>query len=79
MGMRDRLDELARSHRRPVTIIGWSLGGIFSRELARERPEAVWQVITLGSPFRLTRHGQTRARGCAIFTPGRWPAPPRTP
>jgi len=62
MGMRDRLDELARSHRRPVTIIGWSLGGIFSRELARERPEAVRQVITLGSPFRLTRYGPTRAR-----------------
>jgi pimeloyl-ACP methyl ester carboxylesterase len=62
LGMRDRLDELAHSHRRPVTIIGWSLGGIFSRELARERPEAVRQVITLGSPFRLTRHGPTRAR-----------------
>src|ERR1700684_3281063 len=31
----------------PVSIIGWSLGGVFARELARNRPEPVRQVITL--------------------------------
>lgn len=34
-----------------VTIIGWSLGGVFGRHAARQHPEMVRQVITLGSPF----------------------------
>lgn len=37
--------------RRPVLLVGWSLGGIFARELARHRPERVRAVVTLGSPF----------------------------
>ena len=36
---------------RPVLLVGWSLGGVFARELAREVPEMVRAVITLGSPF----------------------------
>ena len=39
---------------RPVSLIGWSLGGVYARELARQRPDLVRQVITLGSPFALT-------------------------
>jgi pimeloyl-ACP methyl ester carboxylesterase len=45
----------------PVSIIGWSLGGIYARELARERPQLTRQVITLGSPFALTDPRQSRA------------------
>lgn len=36
---------------RPVTLVGWSLGGIFARELAKLRPELVDKVVTLGTPF----------------------------
>jgi pimeloyl-ACP methyl ester carboxylesterase len=36
---------------RPVLVVGWSLGGIYARELAREVPEMVRAVVTLGSPF----------------------------
>ena len=36
---------------RPVLLVGWSLGGIYARELARARPERVRAVATLGSPF----------------------------
>ena len=36
---------------RPVLLVGWSLGGIFARELARARPDRVRAVVTLGSPF----------------------------
>ena len=36
---------------RKVSLVGWSLGGIFAREIARVVPHAVRQVITLGSPF----------------------------
>jgi len=39
-----------RSDHQTVTIIGWSLGGYLARELARERPDLVRQVITLGTP-----------------------------
>jgi pimeloyl-ACP methyl ester carboxylesterase len=33
-------------------VIGWSLGGIYARELARAHPERVRCVITLATPFR---------------------------
>ncbi len=50
--MRKTLAELhARSGGRKVSVIGWSLGGVYARELAREAPDAVRQVITLGSPL----------------------------
>jgi pimeloyl-ACP methyl ester carboxylesterase len=39
-----------------VTLIGHSLGGIYARELAKEIPQQVRQVITLGSPFGEGRH-----------------------
>ncbi len=39
-------------HGEKVSIIGWSLGGIYARELARLHPEMVRNVITLGSPFK---------------------------
>ena len=34
----------------PVRLVGWSLGGTLARETARERPDLVAQVITLGTP-----------------------------
>jgi hypothetical protein len=36
---------------RQVALVGWSLGGIMSREVARQFPEYVEQVITFGSPI----------------------------
>lgn len=50
-GMDARLSELAHRYRRKISLIGWSLGGVYARELARRAPEVVRQVITLGSPF----------------------------
>ena len=54
---------LAESTGRPVSLIGWSLGGIYARELARQHPEQARQVITLASPFALTDSRQSRAHG----------------
>ena len=48
------LDRLAREHGTSVSIVGWSLGGIYARRLARRAPRQVRQVISLGSPFALT-------------------------
>ncbi|CAD5108435.1 esterase/lipase family protein [Zestomonas carbonaria] len=45
------LRELHESSGRKVSIIGWSLGGLYARELARAEPDRVRQVITLGSPL----------------------------
>ena len=61
VGIRDCLRELRERYDRPVSVIGWSLGGIFARQLARETPDSIRQVITLGSPFRLARTSQSRA------------------
>ncbi|MGB8328826.1 MAG: hypothetical protein WCE62_01770 [Polyangiales bacterium] len=38
---------------RPVSLVGWSLGGVYARETARKAPDAVRCVITLGSPIQL--------------------------
>ncbi len=53
-GIHERLRQLHERHNKPVSIVGWSLGGIYARELARNNPDAVRQIVTLGSPFRLT-------------------------
>ena len=52
-GVQRRLLALHESHGRRVSIVGWSLGGVYARELARAYPEHVRTVVTLGSPFRL--------------------------
>ncbi len=44
----------ARRTGRPVSLVGWSLGGVYARELARRNAKHVRRVITLGSPFALT-------------------------
>lgn len=49
--MLDRLFELHSRYKRKVSLIGWSLGGVFARELAKVAPDAVRFVITLGSPI----------------------------
>lgn len=50
---RRRVLALRRQSGRKVSLIGWSLGGIYAREIARAHPEAVRLVITLGSPFAI--------------------------
>ena len=48
-----RLEEVKReSGSKEVSVIGWSLGGIYARELAKACPESIRQVITLGTPFK---------------------------
>jgi pimeloyl-ACP methyl ester carboxylesterase len=60
-GMTARLDDLHRATGRSISLVGWSLGGIFARELSRARPAPVRQVITLGSPFGLSDPDDSRA------------------
>lgn len=55
-GLRDRLNDLAEREGEAVSLVGWSLGGLFSHWLARADPGLVDQVITMGSP--LARDGR---------------------
>ncbi len=45
-----RVEEASQREGRPVALVGWSLGGYIAREVARDRPGCVRQVVTLGSP-----------------------------
>lgn len=46
------LERTAAERGEPISLVGWSLGGILARELARLRPDLVRRVITLGAPVR---------------------------
>ena len=47
----ERLEEIHARTRRKVSLIGWSLGGVYARDLALHAPDMVRYVMTLGSPF----------------------------
>jgi len=49
--LKTTMDSIYQKHGVKMSLIGWSLGGVYARELAKEKPELVRQVITLGSPF----------------------------
>jgi pimeloyl-ACP methyl ester carboxylesterase len=55
-GMVDLLEEMNDVHGRKVSLVGWSLGGLYARQLAKMMPERVRSVITLGSPFAGSPH-----------------------
>lgn len=46
-----RLLKLFAQTGQPVVLVGWSLGGVMARELAKLHPDKVAKVVTLGSPF----------------------------
>lgn len=52
-----RVAEIHLHTGRRLSVVGWSLGGIYAREIARRIPRAVRQVITLGSPFATAGNG----------------------
>lgn len=59
----EQVAERARATGTPVDLVGWSLGGVIAREVARRRPEAVRRVITLGTPL----HGSSFTAFAALF------------
>lgn len=80
--LRDRVARLHAQDPRPMSIVGWSLGGIYAREIARTSPEAVRAVVTLGSPFRPMpgheSHAAPLARLWGTDVPGNsWPGDDR--
>ena len=49
--MVDLVQEFNDTHGRKISLVGWSLGGLYARQLAKMMPDRVRSVITLGSPF----------------------------
>ena len=71
-----RLADLHARHGRPVVLLGWSLGGLFARELAKRQPEAVAKVITMGSPFSGSPRANNVWRAYQFITGHSVDAPP---
>lgn len=47
----EKLEEIYNLTGEKISLVGWSLGGVFARQAAKARPEIIQQIITLGSPF----------------------------
>ena len=47
----ERILAVRERYGQPVVLVGWSLGGVIARELAKRHPDAIAKVITMGSPF----------------------------
>lgn len=47
----EQVASIATTAGRPLSLVGWSLGGIYAREMAKELPDQVRCVVTLGTPF----------------------------
>jgi pimeloyl-ACP methyl ester carboxylesterase len=61
-GLPRRFAEVADQYDEPVSVVGWSFGGLLARWLAHEHPDRVRQVVCLGSPWRAEGE-RTRATG----------------
>lgn len=59
----DLVRERARATGGPLDLVGWSLGGVIAREVARRAPAAVRRVITLGTPL----HGPRFTAFASLF------------
>ncbi|PLK24782.1 alpha/beta hydrolase [Porphyrobacter sp. TH134] len=71
-----RLLELHARHGRKVVMVGWSLGGLYARELAKRQPHAVAKVISMGSPFSGSPRANNVWRAYQFITGHSVDAPP---
>lgn len=82
-GNADQLDRLctgieaaAARHSQPISLVGWSLGGLYAREAAKRVPDAVRLVITMGTPFSGDLHANNAWRAYHWITGQDVAAPP---
>jgi pimeloyl-ACP methyl ester carboxylesterase len=72
----ERLLQLHARHGRKVVLIGWSLGGLYAREIAKRQPDAVAKVISMGSPFSGSPRANNVWRAYQFITGHSVDAPP---
>ncbi|HWU22465.1 MAG TPA: alpha/beta fold hydrolase [Nocardioides sp.] len=63
-GLIERFESLREQYDEPISIVGWSFGGVLARWLAHTYPDDVRQVVCLGSPWRADGE---RTRATAMF------------
>ncbi len=61
----DLVEQRVEHTGQPAALVGWSNGGIFAREVARDRPDLVTQVFTFGTPIF---GGPKYTRGAALYS-----------
>lgn len=71
-----RVDKLSRRYGQPVALVGWSLGGLFAREIAHRMPNRVSRVITMGTPFSGDPRANNAWRAYQLVTGHAVDAPP---
>ena len=69
--LNDRLAELHNRYGCKVALAGWSLGGVFVREMARVAPDKVSMVITMGSPINGHPNANNVAKLFNLVNPGK--------
>lgn len=74
--LEERLALLHARHGQKVVLVGWSLGGLFARELAKRQPHSVAKVITMGSPFSGSPRANNAWRAYQFITGHSVDAPP---
>ncbi len=63
-----RVEQVHARYGQQVVLVGWSLGGIFAREVAKHHPDKVAKVITMGSPFSHTPYSNNVWRLYQLIT-----------
>jgi pimeloyl-ACP methyl ester carboxylesterase len=66
--LEERVRQVRERYGQDVVLVGWSLGGIFARELAKRNPEHVAKVVTMGSPFSGTPYSNNAWRIYQLVT-----------
>jgi pimeloyl-ACP methyl ester carboxylesterase len=66
--LENRVRRIGESYGQKVVLVGWSLGGIFARELAKRHPEIVAKVITMGTPFSGSPYANNAWRAYELVT-----------
>ena len=67
-GLEQRLLQVCEKSGGPVALVGWSLGGLYARELAKLHPDCISKVITMGSPFSGSRRSNNIWRLYSVIT-----------
>lgn len=63
----ERVRALHADEGRRVSLVGWSLGGVYAREIAKRCPQAVRQVVTLATPAHALGHGNHARTVCQML------------
>jgi len=71
-----RLEDVCARYDRKIVLLGWSLGGLYARELAKRKPDCTDKVITMGAPFSGSPRANNVWRFYQLMTGHRVDKPP---